>query len=301
MSTQRQRKAHTLRQGRTVEQPTSPPAPLSPEKQRSLTTARQAIATIEQLVSEQQQRFSQKREHALLTAYHRLSCQSGTLGIGITPFHEDERHDLKRLLAIILNFKGRLEGRYGQYESAQEQKEKFMNPSTSFIQAGAVLLATALRDPAPIVSDATTWGFIKVTDAFFVHLTEEERNGEAFMMLMDKKQTIATTFVRDMTPVPEQHAFRFGPELIEAIACYVEQAAIVMAKLLEQRANDAHFAEHLQQFEAIMASLKNDIAEVPPQGDAVREALAAFLACQQSESSAAVTASNVAGEISHAV
>lgn len=126
--------------------------------------------------------------------------------------------------------------------------------TTSYIQTGMALLAAALRDPAPIISDETLWQFSQVVDAFFVHLTEEERNSEPHLTLASKKQDIRDVFFHDITPIPERDAFRFGPGLIEAFAAYAEQAGVVISHLLEQRSDSSRFAEQLQRFEAIMVS-----------------------------------------------
>ena len=148
------------------------------------------------------------------------------------------------------------------------------------IQAGSTLLAAALRDPAPIVSDELLWAFIQVTDAFLAELSEADRKDEPYLILMSKKQGIDHSFFCDITPIPERDTFRFGPDLIEAFAAYAEQVAVVIAALLEQHAAPSRFAERLQRFEHIMDDLTQEIAEVPPQRHEVRDALAAFEACR---------------------
>jgi hypothetical protein len=85
------------------------PISLSPEKQQALSRARASIAKIEQLVPQERERRSQKREQSLLSAYNTLSKQSSPLGIGIRPFYG---YEPEMILKIATQFKQQIEQRY---------------------------------------------------------------------------------------------------------------------------------------------------------------------------------------------
>ncbi len=147
-----------------------------------------------------------------------------------------------------------------------------MSISSSYVQAGAALLAAALRDPADIVGGETLWAFTQLTEAFCAHLSETEQQSQIYQRLVEKTQHIAEPMQADVTPEGDQ--FRFGTRLLEAFATYVEQAGVVIAFLLEQRLA-SQLASLLKQFEHVLSTLVQEIAEVPG-GPPVQLALVTF-------------------------
>ncbi|GCE32099.1 hypothetical protein KDA_75830 [Dictyobacter alpinus] len=147
------------------------------------------------------------------------------------------------------------------------------NTTSSYIQAGAALLAAALRDPAPILDLVTIWDFMKVVQAAVSNLTEEEKTSSLYqehVRCYDRIYRLQT----DMTPVGEDH-MQLGELLIEALAAYAEQAASLLPLLLERCDSSAALASLQEAFTSVMERAIREIEEVPG-GPAVQQALTTF-------------------------
>jgi hypothetical protein len=147
-----------------------------------------------------------------------------------------------------------------------------MHSSVFSVQAGARLLAAALRDPADIIAFDTVWEFMRAVEGFCRHLTDGEKASVAYRELV-AGYTCISQLQHDITAVGEDW-LRVGPQLIEAFATYAEQLANLLALLLD-RHDASHLAALLQPFEQVTARIEREVQEIPG-GPAVQDAFAAF-------------------------
>lgn len=142
----------------------------------------------------------------------------------------------------------------------------------SSVQAGAQLLAAAMRDPAPILRLSTFWDFMKVVKACASELTDAEKASPLYQEHIVCFDRIYQTR-NDMLPVSDDH-MQLGEHLTEALAEYMEQAVSLLPLLLE-RGDAAHQASLRQEFVSVFSRVVQDIEEVPG-GPAVQQALTTF-------------------------
>jgi hypothetical protein len=150
-----------------------------------------------------------------------------------------------------------------------------MHNATSYKQAGATLLAAAMRDPAPILNMDTFWRFMQVVEQASGYLTDGERTSSAYQEHVAYYDRIYR-LQHDITPVDEDWMC-LGPQLTCAFAAYAEQAAALLTLLLDHRPA-AHLAPLLQEFEQVMQQVAREVREVPGSAP-VQHALAAFEQC----------------------
>lgn len=153
-------------------------------------------------------------------------------------------------------------------------------PTISSIQAGARLLAAAMRDPAPILNLTTFWDCMKVVEAAASHLTDDEKANPLYqdhVSCYDRVYQART----DMIPVSDGQMMQMGEQLIEALSAYAEQAADLLPVLLEH-GNAAWEAALRQEFADVFSRVERDIEEVPG-GPEVQQALAVFRQWTQRE------------------
>ncbi len=145
------------------------------------------------------------------------------------------------------------------------------NTVSSSVQAGAALLAAAMRDPAPIIDLITFWDFMKVVEASAGHLSEDEKASPLYqdhVACYDRIYQLRT----DMTPAGSDQ-MQLGDQLIEAMAAYAEQVASLLPLLEHSEA--ASLSSSQQEFARVLSRVVRDIEEVPG-GPAVQTALATF-------------------------
>jgi tetratricopeptide (TPR) repeat protein len=136
-----------------------------------------------------------------------------------------------------------------------------------------------MRDPAPIINFVTFWDFMKGIEAAASLLEDAEKASPLYLehvACYDRVYQART----DTFPVGDQ--VQLGEYFIEALAAYADQAADLLPLLLEHGDDPAQGASLLQEFEGVLATVVEEIHEVPG-GPAVQLALAAFEQCPERE------------------
>ena len=146
-------------------------------------------------------------------------------------------------------------------------------PTSSYVQAGANLLAAAMRDPAPIINLATFWQFMQVVESFALQFSDQEKTIPSYQDHIACYEQIVQ-WQNDMTPVGGD-LLRMGDQLIEALAAYAEQAAFILTDLLERRPH-TQIRPLLEQFQGAMDNVVREVKEVSPLIESTRNALATF-------------------------
>ena len=155
----------------------------------------------------------------------------------------------------------------------------------SSVQAGARLLAAAMRDPAPIVNLSTFWDFMKIIEACACQLTDAEKASPPYLDHVTSYDRVYQVQA-DVHPVGDGQMVQLGEQFTEALAAYADQVADLLPLLLEH-AEDAQSASFLSQFEGVLAAVAQEVHEVPG-GKAVQFALAAFEHCHKREQAEAL-------------
>lgn len=155
-------------------------------------------------------------------------------------------------------------------------KEKHMSTThASLVRSGSALLAAALRNPGGIQPQKLIQ-FLYLTDEFLEYLDASDQ--ALFQTLLETRE-LCGRLVK-AAPEVENEVYDLEKEGIEALATYVEQAAEMMALVIE-RHPALRFSSLFSQFQESMQDIVETIIHGPPTEEPLWEALVALAECQE--------------------